>query len=109
MNNELGFTHTFTGKVRGVSVEDKSNKDKTKAWTESYLHVEGDSFKTYKFRFTRDAIQHSTIYSDCEKLVDKHVTFECYSLNRVWQDKIYTDHFFKGSVSPTTSTAVKAA
>jgi len=107
--NELGFMTIFTGLIRGVEVVNKENKDKTKSWTESYVFVEGKDFKTFKFRFTREAIADTDIYSQVEKFIGKTVSFECYSMNRVWNNNIYTDHFYSGSKLPTVLSEQKQA
>ena len=100
VNLQLGYQTFFTGVVRGVGMADRSNRSKTSTWTEHYVFVEGHEFQTSKIKFSKKAISDSNIYDLCRNLVGKLVTFEVFANSRVYEGRIYTDHYYKGQNPP---------
>ncbi len=92
-----GFETHFTGMVRGVISEPKQNGDGSKKWTEHNFCVEGADFETFKFRITREDVE-KNIMPELDKFKGKNVRFKCFASNRAWKDRVYTDHYFSGSM-----------
>lgn len=101
---QLGFNTYFCGLFRGARTEEKRNRDGSKTWIENYIFVEGRDFNTYKFKLTKEFME-SGLYAQLEKFNGKNVTFECFSTQRVWDNRIMTDHYYKGSKLPTLTEA----
>lgn len=99
MHDFIGFETTFTGVFRGAKAQEKQNRDGTKRWIQQSIFVEGRDFNTFEFRLNREAVEKG-IFSQLKQFENKLVTIPVRSQSRVWDGRIYTDHYLKGTDLP---------
>lgn len=104
VNQLTGFNTSFTGVLRKVTAEPKANADKSKTWVENSMHLEYEDHRGVPAMATirlPKAFIDAGNFQKLNSLQGKLLTFFVSSVQRVWNNSIYTDYYLRGSDLPS--------